>query len=91
MERIRLILIWAALVVALAACGGASVVEPTNAPMVLAPSDTPTSESAAPTQPAFPTQAPTAPEPRGELAATDPAGVDLKSGEPQLIEFFAFW
>ncbi len=34
----------------------------------------------------------TAPTSRGsELQATDPATVNLASGEPQLIEFFAFW
>ena len=26
-----------------------------------------------------------------QLAATDPSTVNLTSGEPQLIEFFAFW
>jgi len=26
-----------------------------------------------------------------ELEATDPATVNIASGEPQLIEFFAFW
>ena len=34
----------------------------------------------------------TAPTSRGsELQATDPATINLASGEPQLIEFFAFW
>jgi hypothetical protein len=28
---------------------------------------------------------------RTELAATDPATVDLASGKPKLVEFFAFW
>ena len=33
-----------------------------------------------------------APTSRGsQLAATDPSTVNLNSGEPQLIEFFAFW
>ena len=31
------------------------------------------------------------PTPRPELSATDPATVSLASGEPQLVEFFAFW
>jgi hypothetical protein len=29
--------------------------------------------------------------PRLELHATDPSGVTLAAGKPQLIEFFAFW
>jgi hypothetical protein len=31
------------------------------------------------------------PTPRLELHATDPSGVTLAAGKPQLIEFFAFW
>lgn len=30
-------------------------------------------------------------QPRDELAATDPASVVLASGQPQIVEFFAFW
>jgi hypothetical protein len=30
-------------------------------------------------------------EPRQGLAATDPSTVVLASGEPQIVEFFAFW
>jgi len=34
----------------------------------------------------------TIPTSRGDqLQATDPATVNIASGEPQLIEFFAFW
>lgn len=29
--------------------------------------------------------------PKSDLAATDPSSVDLSSGSPQLVEFFAFW
>ncbi len=29
--------------------------------------------------------------PRSELTATDPTGVNLASGKPTLVEFFAFW
>jgi len=31
------------------------------------------------------------PTPRQELTATDPASVQLASGQVQLLEFFAFW
>jgi hypothetical protein len=31
------------------------------------------------------------PTPRLDLHATDPSGVTLAAGKPQLIEFFAFW
>ena len=48
-----------------------------------APSPAPTIQ-VAPTQPA-------APAIRTELAATDPATVNLASGNPTLVEFFAFW
>ena len=44
------------------------------------------SASAAPSpEPAF------QPTPRLDLHATDPSGVTLAAGKPQLIEFFAFW
>ncbi len=31
------------------------------------------------------------PTPRPELSATEPSTVNLASGRPQLVEFFAFW
>lgn len=31
------------------------------------------------------------PPPKSGLEATDPSTVDLSSGSPQLVEFFAFW
>jgi len=31
------------------------------------------------------------PTPRPELSATDPSTVNLASGNPQVLEFFAFW
>ena len=31
------------------------------------------------------------PTPRPELSATDPSTVNLASGSPQVLEFFAFW
>ncbi len=44
-------------------------------------------------QPQVPTTEPAAApvEVRRELAATDPATVDLANGTPSLVEFFAFW
>lgn len=30
-------------------------------------------------------------QPRDELEATDPSSVVLASGQPQIVEFFAFW
>ncbi|HEY4665685.1 MAG TPA: hypothetical protein VIH26_00145 [Anaerolineales bacterium] len=46
--------------------------------------------SAAPTIQVAPSQ-PAASAIRTELAATDPATVNLASGKPTLVEFFAFW
>jgi hypothetical protein len=46
--------------------------------------------SAAPNVQVAPSQ-PAEPIIRTELAATDPATVDLASGKPTLVEFFAFW
>lgn len=48
------------------------------------------------TEPARPTQAAVEPAqptraPRVEFVATDPATVQLASGQVQLVEFFAFW
>ena len=63
----------------------ASPVSPANPekPPSLAPRDVPTTQVEQ-TQPAAPTI-------RTELAATDPATVNLASGQPTLVEFFAFW
>jgi len=43
--------------------------------------------------PAPPESAPTdvKPTPRPELSATEPSTVNLASGKPVLLEFFAFW
>ena len=62
-----------------AAASGAGTAESPQ----LAPSAAPTIQ-VAPSQPAPPTV-------RTELAATDPATVNLASGKPTLVEFFAFW
>jgi len=70
---------------------------PTQAPLA-APVDqtqVPASEPAVAgqTQLQVPTSEPVAApvEVRRELAATDPATVDLANGTPSLVEFFAFW
>jgi hypothetical protein len=49
--------------------------------------------SETPAEQAEPAQVPTEPKPvpRAGLAATDPNSVQIGSGEPLLIEFFAFW
>jgi outer membrane biosynthesis protein TonB len=45
-----------------------------------------------PTQSTDPTDQPDPkPTARAELHASDPSGVTLAAGKPQLIEFFAFW
>ncbi len=50
----------------------------------------PTEEPEAPAEPA--TQASTeVPQVRQELSASDPGSVNLASGKPTLVEFFAFW
>lgn len=69
-------------------------------PDILAPTDTvapAATQTAAPTDPP-PSQEPTEvvlpepePEVRTALAASDPESVQLASGRPQLVEFFAFW
>jgi hypothetical protein len=64
------------------AASAVSPADPEQAPF-LAPSAAPTIQFE-PTQPAAPTI-------RTELAATDPATVNLASGQPTLVEFFAFW
>lgn len=89
----------ALLAAALAACQ-ASPADPSVVPPdqgTEAPAEAPTAALAAlteePAAPALPaTEAPTAvPQVRQELAATDPGSVDLASGKPTLVEFFAFW
>lgn len=37
------------------------------------------------------TEAPQRPEVKTSLEATDPGSVNLRSGKPTLVEFFAFW
>jgi hypothetical protein len=70
--------------------------EPTAAPATIEPTVEPSpttslEEAAAPTSEAD-TAGSSDPAPvRTTLAATNPATVDLASGEIQLIEFFAFW
>ena len=41
--------------------------------------------------PSEPAPADVKPTPRPELSATEPSTVNLASGRPQLVEFFAFW
>jgi hypothetical protein len=58
-----------------------------------APSSTPAQEQqeAMPTATVAQVSIPTPVVVKSALEATDPATVQLASGEPQLVEFFAFW
>lgn len=51
------------------------------------PTDTPGSEELPPATEAVVAQ----PTPRPELEATDPTTVVLAAGQPQIVEFFAYW
>jgi PBP1b-binding outer membrane lipoprotein LpoB len=53
----------------------------------VAPEDTPTPQA----EPSLASPAATAKPIRTELEATDPTTVNLASGGPTLVEFFAFW
>jgi hypothetical protein len=83
----------------LVGCSPAVVSPPADTPMTQSPSAT-----TRPATLAIPTQEPSAtvlapatlsqepiPTTRRGLHATDPGGVMLASGRPQLVEFFAFW
>ncbi len=63
------------------------------APEVEPPTVVPEAPEAAPVETEPPAEEPAVVvTPRGnDLEATDPSTVNLASGEPQLIEFFAFW
>ena len=71
----------------------AEVAQPESAVQQL-PSEAPANEPqlAAPPVEEEPTKADAEPvEVRQDLAATDPATVNLASGTPTFVEFFAFW
>lgn len=85
---------WIAMVglIVLTACSkGAPAATQSQATATPAPATVvPPQENAAPTMldtPAAPTLVPV----KSDLEATDPATVDLASGSPLLVEFFAFW
>jgi len=88
-----LFLVSTALAIGLAACSSAA--PPATAlpvPSVdSAAAVQPTSAEANPTLPGQPTDVPTAPPVRVDQYATDPTTVDLASGRPTLVKFFAFW
>jgi hypothetical protein len=77
----------------LTACAGASA--PTAlTPTAAAPTAIPTLEppTVLPATEIPATSAPIAvPEVKEEFVATDPSTVQLAAGQPQLVEFFAFW
>jgi hypothetical protein len=89
--RPRLPIILLTLAVAVAGCGA-----PQATPAeVAAPAATPTSlspvQTAAPVETPVETPAAAMPTARAGLEATDPTSVNLASGKPALVEFFAFW
>ena len=102
MKRIYLIALWVALMLAVSACASA-----TPAPVQATPDQAVEQDQPEPTQAAEPEPVVEAPEAttvveptaepappveiRQELAATDPATVNLASGTPTFVEFFAFW
>lgn len=107
MKRISIIMVIGVALALLSACGGDIPVLPSDAVPdagALAASPTPTSTPEAsdisPGQtddiqdngdqqvPPEPSATPTV---RPGLEATDPESVDLASGKPTLLEFFAFW
>ena len=72
----------------------ADLPEPTTEPQgeALTPAAGTAAEDLAPTvEPGSDAGQPAAPTIRTALAATDPATVNLASGKPTLVDFFAFW
>jgi len=53
--------------------------------------ENPALQTDAPKLAATATESSSPPVPRQGLEATDPATVVLASGQPQIVEFFAFW
>lgn len=101
MRRRYVLLLISALVLALVAGACSSTPEavptPTAEPIAIEQED---DEAAPAMQEATPTQEPepesdqvseVVPTPKAGLVATDPTTVNLASGEPKLVEFFAFW
>lgn len=87
------------IMLAAAACSPAPESAPTATPLS-APAEeqaaatqvpTPTEEAAQALEPDEEAQEAVRPTPKQGLVATDPTTVDLASGGPKLVEFFAFW
>ena len=87
------------LALALGACSSASESVPTPTSMP-ATAEQETDDTPVPTQEQSAAQEPepqidepaeVKPTPKSGLVATDPTTVNLASGEPKLVEFFAFW
>ena len=102
MKRIILIALWAALMVVVSACASATPAPVQAPPDQAAEQDQPEPNEAAESEPVVEApEATVAVEPtaevappvevRQELAATDPATVNLANGSPTFVEFFAFW
>lgn len=77
-------LVLLALLLALAACGAGAIPGASTETLGVPASDELSESSSGARSEAAPT-------PRPELAASDPATVELAAGELQFIEFFAFW
>ncbi len=84
-------------VVLVAACSDSTQTAPTATSEML-PAEVQAEDTPAPVEVA--TQTPASeeesnaqvlPTPKQGLAATDPTTIDLASGKPMLVEFFAFW
>lgn len=100
MKRLFPSVLFAVGLVLLSACAGPIPTMPSNGvpdageQQVASPTPTPTrvtedmQDNGEPQAPPAPSATPTV---RPGLEATDPASVDLASGKPTLLEFFAFW
>ena len=64
---------------------------PAPAPTATVPAPTDTAPQPTPVEQVADTPPEPLPTVRAGLEATDPTGVVLASGEPTLVEFFAFW
>ena len=91
--RIAFLLVWTGLATVLAACASSVHQQeaPTAASRAVASPAQPTRGATALPESARPSDAPTAQTIRQDQYATDPTTVDLASGRPTLVKFFAFW
>ena len=88
MKKAKYISILAVIMIMITACSGgtAPTAEDESKPAV-----DPAQPAQDPIEMDAPVEGNQQPEPRQGLEATDPASVVLVSGQPQVVEFFAFW